>query len=243
MRFPDPLVPGRLIARYKRFLADVALAGGGEVTAHVANPGAMTGLAAAGAEVWLSPARGAARKLRWSWELTRAGGGLVGVNTHLPNAIAAEAIGAGRAPALAGYARMRREVRYGAGSRIDLLLEDDARGDCHVEIKNVNMRRGRAAVFPDAPTKRGARHLGELARLAAAGRRAAILYVVQREDCDEFRVADDIDPAYDAAFAAARAAGVEAYCHACRVDTGGIALDRPLPIAAGPGRDGERHAR
>lgn len=230
MEFPDPLVPGRLIARYKRFLADVELAAGGAVTAHVANPGAMTGLAEPGMEVWLSPARNPARKLRWSWELVRAGGGLVGVNTALPNALAAEAIAAGKPPELAGYAAMRREVRYGRNSRIDLLLEDPARGSCHVEVKNVHLKRGPAAAFPDAATKRGAKHMAELAAVAQAGGRAAVLYIVQRADCREFRVARDIDPGYGAAFDAARAAGVEAFCRACRVTTRGIAVDAPLPI-------------
>ena len=230
MEFPDPLVPGRLVARYKRFLADVELAEGGAVTAHVANPGAMTGLAEPGMEVWLAPARNPARKLRWSWELVRAGGGLVGVNTARPNALAAEAIAAGTPPELAGYAAMRREVRYGRNSRIDLLLEDPARGSCHVEVKNVHLKRGPAAAFPDAVTKRGAKHMAELAAVAQAGGRAAVLYIVQRADCREFRVARDIDPDYGAAFDAARAAGVEALCRACRVTTRGIALDAPLPI-------------
>ena len=230
MEFPDPLVPGRLIARYKRFLADVELTDGGAVVAHVANPGAMTGLAEPGMEVWLAPAHNPARKLRWSWELVRAGGGLVGVNTARPNALAAEAIADGTPPELAGYAAMRREVRYGRNSRIDLLLEDSARGSCYVEVKNVHLKRGPAAAFPDAATKRGAKHMAELAAVAQAGGRAAVLYIVQRADCREFRVARDIDPDYGAAFDAARAAGVEALCRACRVTTRGIALDAPLPI-------------
>ncbi len=235
MKFPDPLVRGRLIVRYKRFLADVSLADGREVTAHVANPGAMTGLAEPGSVVWLSPARNPARKLRWSWELVCVGGGLVGVNTAWPNAIAAEAIGAGRIPELAGYARLRREVRYGRNSRIDLLLDDDARGACYVEVKNVHLQRGLSAAFPDAVTKRGAKHMAELADMAAAGHRAVVLYLVQRADCEDFRVAGDIDPAYDAAFTAARAADVEAVCYACRMSTQAIVVDRPLPIVARSG--------
>lgn len=230
MDFPDPLVPGRLIARYKRFLADVALADGREITAHVANPGAMTGLAEPGAEVWLSPARNPKRKLRWSWELVRVGGGLVGVNTAWPNALVAEALEAGRVPEFAGYDRLRREVRYGRNSRIDLLLDGEARGTCYVEVKNVHLRRGASAAFPDAVTKRGAKHMAELAAMAAAGHRAAVFYLVQRADCRDFRIAGDIDPDYDAAFSAARRAGVEAVCYACRLDTTAIVLDAPLPI-------------
>lgn len=232
MEFPAPLVRGRLIARYKRFLADVALDDGREVTAHVANPGAMTGLAEPGAEVWLSPASNPARKLRWSWELVRADGTLVGVDTARPNAIVAEAVAASRVPALAGYACMKREVRYGRNSRIDLLLQDEARGAFYVEVKNVHLRRGRSAAFPDAVTKRGAKHLAELSGMVAAGHRAVVFYVVQRADCDDFRVAADIDPAYDAAFTAALEAGVEARCYRCRVSTEAITLDTPMPIAA-----------
>lgn len=230
MDFPDPLVPGRLIARYKRFLADVALADGREITAHVANPGAMTGLAEPGAEVWLSPARNPKRKLRWSWELVRVGDGLVGVNTSWPNGIVAEAIEAARVPEFAGYDRLRREVRYGQNSRIDLLLDGDGRGKCYVEVKNVHLRRGAGAAFPDAVTKRGAKHMAELAAMAAAGHRAAVFYLVQRADCRDFRIAADIDPDYDAAFSAARRAGVEAACYACRISTSAIVLDAPLPI-------------
>ena len=230
MDFPDPLVPGRLIARYKRFLADVALADGREITAHVANPGAMTGLAEPGAEVWLSPARNPKRKLRWSWELVRIGGGLVGVNTAWPNAIVAEAIEAGRVPEFEGYDRLRREVRYGRNSRIDLLLDGEGRGKCYLEVKNVHLRRGASAAFPDAVTKRGAKHMAELAAMAAAGHRAAVFYLVQRADCRDFRIAGDIDPDYDAAFSAARRAGVEAACYACRLSKTAIVLDAPLPI-------------
>ena len=163
MRFPDPLIPGRLVRRYKRFLADVELADGETVTAHCANPGAMLGLTEPGSEVWLSPARNPARKFRHTWELIRADGTLVGINTAHPNAVAAEAIRDGRVPALAGYAQLRREVRYGRNSRIDILLEGGDRPPAHVEVKNVHLRRAEGlAEFPDSITKRGAKHLVEL---------------------------------------------------------------------------------
>ncbi|MDP6353227.1 MAG: DNA/RNA nuclease SfsA [Alphaproteobacteria bacterium] len=230
MRFPDPLVPGRLIRRYKRFLADISLDDGGDVTAHCANPGAMTGLAAPGAPVWLSPARNPARKLRWSWELVAIGDGLVGINTGHPNRIVAEAVAAGRVPELVGYGDLRREVRYGRNSRIDLLLDGDGRPDCYLEIKNVHLKRGYGAEFPDSVTARGTKHLGELGAMVAAGHRAVMLYLVQREDCTEFRIAADIDPTYNAAFTKARAEGIEALCYACRLSTQAIELDRPLPV-------------
>ncbi len=232
MQFDPPLVPGRLARRYKRFLADIELASGEAVTAHVANPGAMTGLADPGLEVWLSRSADPKRKLPWSWELARVGRHLVGVNAGLPNRLVAEALAAGIVPELAGYGTVRREVRYGTNSRVDFVLEGGRRRKpCYLEIKNVHLKRGPLAEFPDSVTARGTKHLGELARMAEEGMRAAMLYVVQRADCRAFSVAADIDPAYGAAFREARARGVEVLCYTCRVERDGIHLDRPLPIA------------
>jgi sugar fermentation stimulation protein A len=233
MRFPRPLVRAVLLKRYKRFLADVRLSDGTETTAHCANPGSMLGVAEPGAEVWLLPSGDPRRKLAWSWELIRIGEHLVGVNSTQANALALEAIGRGRIPALTGYQSLRREQRYGRQSRIDLLLESPGRPICYVEIKNVHLRRGPWAEFPDSVTARGARHLAELAAMAQAGHRAVLLYVVQRGDCEGFRVAADIDPVYDLAFAEARAAGVEALCYYCAVNIEGIEIEAPLEFAAG----------
>ncbi len=232
MRFPRPLVPAVLLKRYKRFLADIRLMDGTETTAHCANPGAMLGVAEPGTEVWLLPCPDPKRKLAWSWELARVGAGLVGINTGLPNALAAEAIAAGRIAALRNYAVLRREVAYGRGSRIDLLLESPGRPICYVEVKNVHLRRGDAAEFPDSVTRRGAKHLAELANTVAAGHRAVMLYVVQREDCRGFAIAGDIDPVYAMAFDDARRAGVEVLCYACRVSLDGIEIAEPMAVWA-----------
>ncbi|MEK9647086.1 MAG: DNA/RNA nuclease SfsA, partial [Alphaproteobacteria bacterium] len=164
MEFPAPLVRATLVKRYKRFLADVVLETGEEVTAHCANTGTMLGVQDSGSEVWLSPARNPNRKLKFTWEMIRIGDGLVGINTQHPNRIVAEAIEAGKIAELAGYAKLRREVKYGRNSRIDILLEDDDKPDCYVEIKNVHlMREAGLAEFPDAVSARAAKHQGELA--------------------------------------------------------------------------------
>ena len=235
MRFPRPLVRGVLLRRYKRFLADIRLMDGRETTAHCANPGSMLGLAEPGMEVWLLPHADPKRKLAWSWELVRVGDHLVGINTAHPNGLAATAIAAGHIPPLAGYVTCRREQRYGKASRIDLLLEAPGRPICYVEVKNAHLRRGEFAEFPDSVTARGAKHLAELAAMKAAGHRAVMLYVVQRADCRQFRIAADIDAVYDLAFRDAKAAGVEMLCYYCAVNLDGIEIAAPLAIAAGAG--------
>jgi sugar fermentation stimulation protein A len=233
MQFPDPLIRGRLIKRYKRFLSDHELENGEVVVAHCANPGAMLGLKEPGAEVWLSPSRNPARKLKYSWELLRVDGRLVGINTSHPNGIVDEAIAAGQIPELTGYDSQRREVKYGKNSRIDILLEDDAKPPCYVEIKNVHLKRNGRAEFPDSVTARGAKHLVEMSDMVAEGHRAVMVYLIQREDCDSFAIADDLDPVYAETLTKALAAGVEAICYSCKLTTEAITLDRALPIDLG----------
>jgi sugar fermentation stimulation protein A len=232
MRFASPLVRGTLLRRYKRFLADVMLDDGREVTVHCANPGAMLGLNAPGTRVWVEPAEGAGRKLAFGWRLVEVGDGhFAGIDASLPNRLVAEALAADAVPELAGYATVRPEVRYGTRSRVDFLLTGPERPDAYVEVKNVHFRREDDwAEFPDSVTARGARHLDELSAMVAAGHRAVMLYVVQRTDCARFRLAGDLDPAYARAYAAARAAGVEAIAHACRIDREGVWIDRALPM-------------
>ena len=232
MLFPDPLLRGRLIKRYKRFMADVVLDSGETVTAHCANTGAMIGVQEADSEVWLSPARNPDRKLKFTWELIRIGADLVGINTAHPNKIVAEAVEAGKIPELAGYDTLRREVKYGKNSRVDILLSQDGKPDCYVEIKNVHlMRAAGVAEFPDSVSSRAAKHQGELADMVKQGARAVIFYLCQREDCDSFRLAADIDPDYATAAKAAREAGVEAVCYACTLTPEAITVSRRLDIS------------
>lgn len=230
MRFASPLIHATLIKRYKRFLADVTLDDGHVVTVHLANSGAMLGTAVPGMEVWLSQSDNPKRKLKYSWELVHADGVLVGVNTAHPNAVAAEAVSAGAIAELTGYQNLRREVKYGRNSRIDLLLEAPGRPPCYVEVKNVHLRRGTHAEFPDAVTVRGAKHLDELRAMVAGGARAVMLYLVQRQDCRAFRPAADIDPTYAAGLRAAIGDGVEAICYTCHMSLQGISIGTPLPI-------------
>ncbi len=231
MRFPAPLKPARLIRRYKRFLADVALEDGGEVTAHCPNPGSMMGLKEPGLRCWVSVHDQPRRKLKYTLQLVEADGALVAMNTQNPNAIAEEAIAAGRIDALAAYESLRREVKYGANSRIDLLLEDPARPPAWVEVKNCHlMRTPGLAEFPDSVTARGAKHLSELIARAEAGDRAVQLFIVQRPDCDRLSPARDLDPVYAKALETAAAAGVEILAYGCTVDLDGVDLAAPLEV-------------
>ena len=234
MEFPTPLVPARLIRRYKRFLADCVLeADGREVTAHCPNPGAMTGLAQPGLRIWLEPNDDPKKKLKFGWRLAELPGDhWAGIDTAVPNRVVAEALRAGRIAALDGYASIRPEVPYGDRSRVDFLLSGPGRPDAYVEVKNVHLRRtGDWAEFPDSVTRRGARHLDDLAAMVRAGHRAVLLYVVQRTDCARVRVAGDIDPGYAAAFARALAAGVETLAVATAIDLHGVTVTTPLPVA------------
>jgi sugar fermentation stimulation protein A len=230
MRWPEPLIPGRLIRRYKRFLADVALDDGREVTVHCPNPGRMLGLDAPEAPVWLSCSASRLRKLPLTLELVEVAGGLVGINTMHPNRLVEEALRAELIPDLSGYQQIRREVAYDRGCRIDFLLRAEGRPDCFVEVKNVHLKRTLGAEFPDTATARGVKHLRALGRQVAAGARAIVVYVVQRTDCGDFRIAADIDPTYAEAFREALASGVETLCRTCLITLEEIRLAAPLPM-------------
>ena len=230
MLLPQPMLRGRLVSRYKRFFADVALDDGGSVTAHCPNPGAMLGLNAPGLRVWVSRSEDPKRRLAHTLELVEVDGGLVGVNTLAPNRLVAEALAEDAIPELAGYARMRREVRYGQNSRVDFLLEAPDRPVCWVEVKSVTLCRGDGlAEWPDCVSARGARHIAELGAVAAEGDRAMVLFLVQRNDCDRFALAADLDPAFSRALARAVAAGVEVLAYGCAVGPERIGIAGRLP--------------
>lgn len=234
MKFETPLLKGTLVKRYKRFFADVVLENGETVVAHCANSGSMLSVKPEGATVWISPANNPKRKLKYTWEIVEIEGHPVGINTGHPNKIVAEAIEAGQIPELSGYDSLRREVKYGKNSRIDILLETDGKPLCYVEVKNVTMRRDFGAnghaEFPDSVTTRGAKHLVELADMVAEGHRAVMFYMVQRGDCTGFSIAGDIDPDYESGLATALKAGVEVLCYECAVTPEEIEISGPLPM-------------
>jgi sugar fermentation stimulation protein A len=227
----DELIPGTLLRRYKRFLADVELADGGRLTAHCPNTGAMTGCAEPGSPVWLSVSNSPTRKYPHTWELVETGRGMACVHSARANRVVEEALAADRIGSLAGYAELRREVKYGKGSRADLQLSDPQRGVCTVEVKSVTLclERG-VGVFPDAVSERARKHLNDLRELAESGQRAVIFFCVFHEGIEAVKPAWDIDPAYAEALLAARAAGVEAIAWAAGVSPQGISLQRELPV-------------
>ena len=230
MQFPQPLERCVLAQRYKRFFADVVMDDGREITAHCPNPGAMLGLNTPGLPAWLSRSDDPKRKLAHTLELVEADGGLVGINTMHPNRLVAEALAAEAVPELAGYASVRREVKYGTASRVDFLLEDPARPPCWLEVKNVHLRReGTLAEFPDCVAARSLKHLHELTAEVERGARAVMLFVGQRTDCDAFEACADLDPAYARGLIEAARRGVEVLCYACDISSEEIRLTRRIP--------------
>lgn len=233
MILPQPLTHGRIVQRYKRFFVDLVLDDGREVTAHCPNSGAMLGVNLPGQGAWASWSSDPKRKLAWTLQMVEAGGpdgtGLVGVNTHLPNKLVAEALVGGVIPELTGYASIRPEVKYAAASRVDFLLTDPDRPPCWLEVKNVHLSRTQGlAEFPDCKAARSTRHLEDLAAQVREGHRAVALFVVQREDCETFQACAEFDPAFAAGLGRAADAGVEIMVWACAMSPQAIRIARRI---------------
>lgn len=228
MQFETKLVHGTLIRRYKRFLADIKLDDGTEVIAHCTNSGSMKSCLEDGAEVYLTPVNDPKRKTKFTWEMIKLNGDWVGINTALPNKLAFESISAGLIPELQGYSFVKREVKFG-DSRFDVYAENEQE-KCFVEVKNVSMKEGRYALFPDAVTTRGQKHLKTLMEVKAQGIRAVMLYIIQRGDVDIFAPAKEIDPDYAIALKKALAAGVEVIPMQVKVTPQSVVLFRKLPF-------------
>jgi sugar fermentation stimulation protein A len=224
-----PLFRGTLVRRYKRFLADVVLDDGRAVVAHCPNSGSMAACNEPGRPVYLSTSDNPKRKLKYTWELIEMPTSLVGVNTLVPNRLAALAAANGGVPELAGYDQVSREVKVSDHSRLDLKLSGEGRPDCFIEVKNCTLVEDGAARFPDARTVRGQKHLDELLRLRRNGARALMLFVVQRSDAGSFSPADDIDPEYGTRLREVVDAGVEMVAYDVAIDLEGIGLRHALP--------------
>jgi len=236
MRFPTPLHEGVLLRRYKRFLADLALADGSVFTVHCPNTGTMRYCSDPGSKVWYSLSPNPARKYPGTLEIVEVKGGhKVGVNTGLANQIVREALEAGVIDTLASFPVIRTEVSYGREkSRIDFLLShqpDSGVPCCYVEVKSVTLGLGDGlGAFPDAVTARGGKHLRELIEMRAAGYRAVLLFCVQHTGIDRVRPADAIDPVYGALLREASQQGVEILAYGVDLGLEGITLVRELPV-------------
>jgi sugar fermentation stimulation protein A len=233
VHFSSPLIPGTLIRRYQRFLADVRLDNGETVVAHCPNTGSMMGCKEPGCRVWLSESDNPNRKLRYTWELVESLPDVwVGIHTGRSNYLVEEAILSGTIAELSGYKKIRREVKFGQErSRVDLLLTHDEKPDCYVEVKNVTAAvENCVAIFPDAVSDRGSKHLRELMAVVKSGQRAALVFCVQREDVTEVRPADEIDPVYGRTLRDAITAGVEVLAYRARVSSEGISITESLPV-------------
>lgn len=228
MEFTEKLVHGKLIKRYKRFLADIKLDDGTEVVAHCTNSGSMKSCLENGAEVYLTPVNDPKRRTKFTWEMIKINNDWVGINTGNPNKLVFEAISNGLIAELAGYSNVKREVKFG-DSRFDVFAENENE-KCFVEVKNVTLKEGRFGLFPDAVTTRGQKHLKTLMEVKASGMRAVMVYVVQRSDVDVFGTAKDIDPDYANTLKVAVNAGVEVIAIQVKVTPQSIVIVAKLPV-------------
>jgi len=223
------LIPGILVKRYKRFMADVKLANGEVVTAHCPNSGSMRECCEPGRTVYLSFHDNPKRKLKYTWELIETPTSMVGINTLIPNRLVAESIEAGWVSELNGYDNIAREIKTSDNTRLDILLSSEDGNRCYVEIKNCTLVKEGVACFPDAVTSRGLKHLVELSSLVSKGFRCVIFYVIQRVDAKIFQPADHIDPAYGRELRQALKHGVEILVYDTRIDLKTIRLNRKIP--------------
>jgi sugar fermentation stimulation protein A len=228
LKWPD-LIPGILVKRYKRFLADVKLNDSRIVTAHCPNTGSMTGCCESGRPVYLSFHDNPKRKLKYTWELIEMPTSLVGVNTLVPNRLVLKSVKTGVVPELSGYETVEREVKISARSRIDLALTAVDRKRCYVEIKNCTLVDNCVALFPDAVTSRGLKHITELQAVVDSGCRGVMFYLIQRVDAAVFKPADHIDPAYGKGLRRAVKGGLEILVYDVVIDLNGIKLNRKIP--------------
>lgn len=233
MKYDKPLISATLVKRYKRFLADVIMQNGDEITVHCANTGAMTGCAEPGSKVWLYKSDNLKRKYIFSWELVELcnPSGFICINTARPNQVVEQGLLAKKIPELAEYESVRREVKYGEGSRVDFLLTQENLSDVYLEVKSVTLHLGEdLGAFPDAVTTRGQKHLKELMTIKKSGARAVLLFCVMHSSIQQVTVADHIDPKYAELLEEAVAAGVEVYCYSVEMSEDQLVMKSRLPL-------------
>lgn len=228
MKFESKLIPGKLIRRYRRFLADIQLQDGSIVVAHCTNSGSMKSCIEENALVYLSLAKDPKRKTRFTWEMIQINDSWIGVNTSIPNQLVYEAVRDQEITQLQGYSFVKREVKF-EDSRFDVYAENKTER-CFIEVKNVSMKVGNAVLFPDAITTRGQKHLETLIRVKEQGIRAVMVYVIQRMDIEVFGPAKDVDPKYAETLNRAINAGVEVIAIQAIVSPIGIQLGPQIPF-------------
>lgn len=234
-----PLIKGVLLKRYKRFLADVLLETGEIVTAHCPNSGSMKGCAPGGAEVWLSKSDNPKRKLKYTWELLKVPATMIGINTLLPNKLVKQSIENGLIDELSGYDIIKPEVKTSRHTRLDLYLEKKNGDKCYIEIKNCTLVEDEIAMFPDAVTTRGQKHLDELENLAGLGHRSIIFFLIQRMDARAFKPADMIDKVYAEKLKQVIGKGVEVIAKDTEIDTEMIRIRNSIPVYFSSGSGGD----
>lgn len=240
MKYPEKLYKAQFIRRYKRFMADVELPDGRQITLHCPNTGSMKNCLYPGRRVWFSDSGNPKRKYPCTWEQaeipvmfgTEERMTLAGLNTNLANRLVEELLMSGGVSVLRSYQNIRREVKYGnENSRVDFLLTQDDLPDCYLEVKSVTLAMGEGlGLFPDAVTSRGTKHLRELADICEQGGRAVLLFCVQHTGIDRVTPADDIDPVYGKALREAVRAGVEVMAWGADISTSGIELTKAIPV-------------
>ncbi len=233
MQYDKPLVSATLVKRYKRFLADVILENGDEITVHCANTGAMTGCAEPESKIWLYKSDNLKRKYAFSWELVELADpkGFICINTARPNQVVEQGLLAKKIPELAQYDSVRREVKYGEGSRVDFLLTHPGFSDVYLEVKSVTLHlEADLGAFPDAVTTRGQKHLQELMTIKQTGARAVLLFCVMHSKIKRVTVADHIDKKYADLLHEAITAGVEVYCYSVDMSQESLTLKDELEL-------------
>lgn len=230
----NAMIEGRLLRRYKRFLADVELLDGQQITVHCPNTGAMTGCAEPGSRVWLSVSDSKTRKYPHTWELVETTQGMACVHSAKANSVVKEAFAAGLIPGFENYPEIRSEVKYGQGSRADLLLQGPS-GRVFVEVKSVTLCVGAGqGLFPDAVTERGRKHLRELAAIRDDSTRAVMFFCALHEGVERVSAAGEIDPRYRDTLVEVMAQGVEVLAWGAKISPQGMTLERSLPFTVNP---------